>query len=501
MGYVLGIDLGTSAVKVSVIDKSGEIIAQQSKDYALYQPKIGYSEQNPEDWVTGTTEAIINLSRKNHINLSEIKGVSYSGQMHGLVLVDNQYRVLRPAILWNDTRTTSQRREIMNKMGDQFIQITHNLPLEGFTLPKLLWIKENEPAVFKKIKFFMLPKDYLRYKMTGKIATDYSDAAGTVLLDADTKEWSEKICKELNIPFNICPPIYESSAYVGNITRQYAQSSGLSTNTSVFVGAADNAAGAVGAGILQPGKVLCSIGTSGVVLKYEETTTMNYHGKLHVFNHAIPDRYYTMGVTLAAGYSLTWLKRILEDNEKISEFIDKANESEVGANGLLFTPYIAGERSPHDDADIRGSFIGLDGKHRQSDLIRAVMEGIVFSFEDVLHVFQSTGSSVKSIISIGGGARSSTWLQMQADIFNIPITSLKNEQGPGLGAAMIAAIGVGWFDSFQECAENFVQLAETYKPIKSNVTKYKKLYDVYRQIYSQTANLSHQLIRLRQDYH
>jgi xylulokinase len=275
---VLGVDLGTSAVKVSAVTQAGEIIAQEGMDFPLNQPKPGYAEQNPNDWVNATTVAIVKLILNDSLKPEQIKGISYSGQMHGLVLLDENNQVLRPAMLWNDTRSTKQREEIMAKMGDRFVEITHNQPLEGFTLPKLLWVKENQPEIFAKAKTMLLPKDYLRFRMTGKLAIDYSDATGTVMLDVDQQEWSQEILDAFGIPASLCPPLVRSIDNTGNIDEWYSMYSGLSTDTVTFGGGADNACGAVGAGIDSPTKVLSSIGTSGVILKYEPQKQTNYQG-------------------------------------------------------------------------------------------------------------------------------------------------------------------------------------------------------------------------------
>ncbi|WGI19985.1 xylulokinase [Latilactobacillus sakei] len=499
MSYVLGIDLGTSSVKVSAVDKEGKIVAQQGYDYPLSQPKPGYSEQNPEDWVTATTVAIDRLILSDGLKPAEIEGISYSGQMHGLVLLDQNNQVLRPAILWNDTRTTAQCQEILAVMGQEFIDITRNVPLEGFTLPKILWVKENEPQIFNKVRTILLPKDYLRYRMTGKIAMDYSDAAGTIMLDEIHKTWSTVIADKFDLPINIFPPLIESVGLAGNISDSYATFSGLSTTTQIFGGASDNAAGAIGAGILAPNIVMSSIGTSGVVLKYEDSADVNYNGSLHFFNHAIPNKYYTMGVTLAAGYSLAWFKKNFAPDLAFDQFVATAAQSTVGANGLLFTPYIVGERTPYPDGDIRGSFIGIDGTHKRQDFTRAVLEGIIFSFADIMTIFADKGSDFDTVVSIGGGAKSPVWLQIQADIFNKKVVSLKNEQGPGMGAAMIAAVGVGWFDSLQDCASAFVSYGQAYHPNSENVKKYQILHKLYKKIYGQTAEISHELMAYRRE--
>lgn len=495
--YVLGVDLGTSAVKVSALDRSGRIIAQESAGYDLMQPRPGYSEQNPEDWVSGTTVAIVRLILNDHLKSEEITGISFSGQMHGLVLLDENNRVLRPAILWNDTRTAAQCQEIEEQMGHKFISITKNRPLEGFTLPKLLWVKENEPDVWERTRTFLLPKDYVRYRMTGKLAMDYSDATGTVLLDVVKGEWCKDICETFHIPISICPPLIRSVDLAGHVTPNYAEFSGLTVGTKVFGGAADNAAGAVGAGILQPNMVLSSIGTSGVVLKYENSAEVDYHGVLQFEDHAIPGKFYSMGVTLAAGYSLNWFRKTFAPSEDFADFVASAGKSTVGANGLLYTPYIVGERAPYPDADIRGSFIGIDGIHGRHDFVRAVLEGIIFSFRDIFEIYEKNGGDFDTVVSIGGGAKSPLWLQIQADIFNRRVVSLKNEQGPGMGAAMIAAVGMGWFDSFQKCAEQFVHFGKAYTPNPDHVKKYRQVYEIYRQVYAQTRQISAQLLDYR----
>ncbi|SMS15214.1 xylulokinase [Levilactobacillus zymae] len=497
--YVLGVDLGTSAVKVSALDHSGQIVAQESFGYDLIQQQPGYNEQNPEDWVSGTTVAIVRLILTDHLAAEDIEGLSFSGQMHGLVLLDENKKVLRPAILWNDTRTTAQREEIMDKMGDEFIDITRNQPLEGFTLTKLLWVKENEPDIWKKAKYFVLPKDYVRYRMTGNLAMDYSDATGTVLLDVAKGQWSQRICDVFDIPMSMCPPLIKSIDLAGTVTPAYAEFSGLTTATKVFGGAADNAAGAVGAGILEPNMVMSSIGTSGVVLKYEDNADVNYHGVLQFEDHAIPDKFYSMGVTLAAGYSLSWFKKTFAPAEDFNDVVASAGKSTVGAHGLLYTPYIVGERAPYADANIRGSFTGIDGIHQRYDFVRAVLEGIIFSFRDLFDIYEENGGDFDTVVSIGGGAKSPLWLQIQADIFNRKVVSLKNEQGPGMGAAMMAATGLGWFDSLQDCAKTFVHFGKEYQPIPANVAKYQKLHQIYKQVYGQTKQISEELLDYRRE--
>ncbi|MCM0582474.1 xylulokinase [Weissella diestrammenae] len=494
---VLGVDLGTSAVKVSAVDRSGQIVAQESFDYPLSQPKPGYSEQNPEDWVNGTTVAIVKLILNDGLKAEDIKGISYSGQMHGLVLLDENKQVLRPAILWNDTRTTPQTKEIAETLGDEFIQVTRNKALEGFTLPKILWVKENEPEIFAQASTFVTPKDYVRYRMTGKLAMEISDAAGTVAMDVAAGTWSKEIQEAFDLPASFFPEIIQGIDYAGNISQSYALFSGLTTETKVFGGAADNAAGAIGSAILKPNMVWSSIGTSGVVLKYEDNADVDYQGKIHFFNHAIPNKFYSMGVTLSAGHSLNWFKSTFAPEEDFTPFVATASKSSVGANGLLFTPYIVGERTPYADGDIRGAWIGIDSMHKRHDFVRSVLEGIIFSFKDIFEIYENAGAKFDTVIASGGGAKSPLWLQIQADIFNKKVVVLENEQGPGMGAAILAAVGLGWFASVQDAAENFASFGKEYTPIAENVAKYRQVYQTYREVYPATAELSHDLMAYR----
>ncbi|MFS1511405.1 xylulokinase [Chengkuizengella sp. SCS-71B] len=490
MKYVIGIDLGTSAVKVLLVNQHGDVCAESSKEYSLIHEKSGYSEQNPEDWVKQTIFALKELVDQENVKPEDIEGISFSGQMHGLVLLDENYEVIRNAILWNDTRTTKQCDLIKAKLREKLFKITKNPALEGFTLPKILWVQENEAQLYEKTAVFLLPKDYLRYRLTGQIHIDYSDAAGTLLLDVVKKEWSKEICDLLNVDIHLCPPLVESHAFVGNLLSEIAEQTGLKQETKIFAGGADNACGAIGAGILTPGVGLCSIGTSGVILSYEEDRNRDFEGKVHFFNHGKEDAYYVMGVTLSAGHSLSWFKDTFAPSESFEEVVENVNQVPIGANGLLFTPYIVGERTPHADAVIRGSFIGMDSAHKREDFVRSIMEGITFSLNESITLFRNTGKKIDKMISIGGGAKNDSWLQMQADIFNTVIFKLENEQGPGMGAAMLAALGCKWFATLEDCSNQFIQISKSFQPIEEHVNKYKQLYEIYRDIYPQTKEMN-----------
>ncbi|WP_018661924.1 xylulokinase [Heyndrickxia acidiproducens] len=497
MKYVIGVDLGTSSVKVLLVDQNGNICASVSKDYPLIQIRPGYSEQDPEQWVQKTIQALKQLTTESNVSVEDIEGLSFSGQMHGLVLLDEHFHIIRNAILWNDTRTTSQCRKIDQQLGGKLLEITKNPALEGFTLPKILWIKENEPENLQKTRFFLLPKDYLRFRLTGAIGMDYSDAAGTLLLDIVNKSWSTDILRIFEIPEHICPPLVETEDMVGTILPEVAFESGLSPATKVFAGGADNACGAIGAGILSEGKALCSIGTSGVFLSYEKDSTKNFGGKVHLFNHGQKNSYYTMGVTLAAGYSLAWFKNTFAKDESFTSLLEEAALSPIGAGGLIFTPFLVGERTPYTDAKVRGTFTGIDSSHTKRDFTRAVLEGIVFSINESVEIFRNYGKTIDKVISIGGGAKSDLWLQIQADVFNAKVIKLQNEQGPGMGAAMIAASGLEWFPSLKKCADAFIQEAKVYEPIPENAARYQAFYQVYKDVYPRTVAINHQLFDLK----
>ncbi|GGP07753.1 xylulokinase [Oceanobacillus neutriphilus] len=498
MKYVIGVDLGTSAVKLLLVNQNGKVVEEVSKPCQLFQEKAGYSEQDPEDWVKQTIAGLTELLEAFNGDAQDIEGISFSGQMHGLVLLNKKGHVLRRAILWNDTRTTKECEEIETRIGrERLLEITKNLALEGFTLPKLLWVKNHEPDIFQQAVRFVLPKDYVRYRLTGKLQMEYSDAAGTLLLDITKKAWSEDICNALDIDPDICPPLIDSHTEIGTITNEIAQVTGLHPATSVFAGGADNACGAIGAGVLTEGKTLASIGTSGVVLSYETSDDSDFGGKVHYFNHAAPDGFYAMGVTLAAGYSLSWFKDVFAKDMDYETLLQDVGSVPIGSNGLLFTPYIVGERSPHVDATIRGSFIGMDALHERKHFTRSVLEGITFSLNESIEIFRSQGKKIGQIVSIGGGAKNEYWLQMQADIFNADIIKLQSEQGPGMGAAMLAAYGCGWFDSLQSCADTFLKEDKVYKPIEENVQKYKELFTLYRSVYPATKDVCKGLLKLR----
>lgn len=494
MSYVLGLDLGTSALKGLLVDKSGQVIASASADYPLIHLKTGYSEQNPQEWFAACEKVIDNLSAKVEDFKAKLEGISFSGQMHGLVLLDSEGNVLRDAILWNDVRNSAECERINTDFGKQTLEITQNIAREGFTLPKVLWVQANEPELWAQTAQILLPKDYLRYCLTGHYHMDYSDAAGTLMLDVRAKVWSPEILAEYDIAETVLPSLIESYGNVGSILPELKERFGFEKDVQVFAGGADNAVAAVGSGILDNTTGMVSIGTSGVFLSYEADASVDYQGQLHLFNHA-DDAYYSMGVTLAAGHSLTWFKNTFAPDKSFDELLANIDQVEPGSKGLLFAPYIVGERTPYTDSKIRGSFIGIDTTHRLDHFARAVLEGITFSLKDSQHLMETVANKrFEKIVSVGGGSKNPHWLQMQADIFNTPITTLRADEGPGMGAAMLAAVGLGWFETMSECNKAFVDYGAVTEPIAENVKTYQKVYAEYRKVYHATKDITHGLI-------
>lgn len=497
MSYVLGLDLGTSGLKGILVNKEGQIIDSASAEYPLLTPARGYSEQEPNEWFKAAVEVMKTIFASTKDAVEKLEGISFSGQMHSLVLLDKNDDVLRPAILWNDVRTTEQCEAITEKLGSDLIQITKNKALEGFTLPKLLWVKDNEPEIWEKATHFLLPKDYLGFRLTGNKQMEFSDAAGTLLLDVEKREWSMPLLETFEIDASITPKLVQSQEKIGTLSDELAEELKTSSSIPVFSGGADNPCAAVGAGIVRPEQGMASIGTSGVFLSYEETGDKEYEGHLHYFNHVIPDGFYTMGVTLAAGSSLNWFKKNFAPEETFEQLLSGVSNVSPGSDGLLFAPYISGERTPYTDSNIRGTFLGMDIAHTRDHFSRAVLEGITFSLRDSFELMREhSGKEFKQIVSVGGGAKNPDWLQMQADIFNTPVVTLETEQGPAMGAAMIAAVGTGWYDSFESCSEVFVNYKEEVKPNPHAVERYNKIYANYREIYPTIKDLSHKLAQI-----
>lgn len=489
MKYILGIDLGTSSLKGSVYSFNGYLISSSSCGYDLIITQKGFSEQDPNDWIYAFINVFEDLKLKIKDFDKKLEAISFSGQMHSLVLLDENNSILRNAILWNDTRTSDQCEFIMDSYGDELIRITKNKAIEGFTLPKILWIKENEPELWNRVRHVLLPKDYLRFFLTGNLNMDYSDAAGTLLLNIYDKERSDEILNKFNIDKSILPSLVESTYYVGDVLPDISDRLGLKNNVKVYAGAADNAASAIGSGIISNYIGLVSIGTSGVVLANKVRLSDVDNGILHTFNHAMHNSYYSMGVTLAAGKSLDWFKKTFANNISFDELLISLETIRPGADGLLFTPYIQGERTPYNDSTIRGSFTGIDISHTFNHFVKSVIEGITFSLKDCLELIDSySDTNIDTLVSVGGGSKNKLWLQLQSDIFNKNIITLEMENGPSTGAAMIAAVGLGIYDDFVSCSEAFVNYKDNYMPNRHNSDLYNNIYKNYKNIYHRTKH-------------
>jgi xylulokinase len=497
MAYILGIDLGTSSLKGLLMTENGEMVATKSAEYGIDTPQMGYSEQRPEYWAVALETVLTALSVSVSDFGKKLLGISFSGQMHSLVCLGEDDKPVYPAILWNDVRTTKECQIIEEKMGDRLLSISKNIALEGFTLPKILWLQENEPAIWEKVRKIMLPKDYLGFWLTGNIHTDYSDAAGTLLLDIANHSWSQEIANQFNIDMDILPELVNSNDQIGFVKSDLKERFNIINNVKVFAGGADNAVAALGVGLLNEDIAQVSMGTSGVFSAFEPEIA-DYKGKLHFFNHTVPDAYYSMGVTLAAGNSLNWFKETFGKGLTFNELLAEVYTVNAGSEGLLFTPYIVGERTPHFDSQIRGSFIGVSSRHELKHFSRAVLEGIQFSLRDSKEIMEeSKGKKFTKLISVGGGAQNPDILQMQADIFNAEMIRLTIEQGPGLGACMIAAFGCGFYETLGEVTKVFVHYKKArFYPNPENVAKYEKVYKIWSKIYGATVEICHKSLEL-----
>ena len=486
MEYLLGLDIGTSGVKTLLISLEGKIISSKTVSYPLKTPHPGWAEQSPYDWWEATLKVIEEVVSSIHIDSTQIKGISLSGQMHSSVFLNEKMEVIRPAILWSDTRTSKQCSKIYAKAGglDQLIHYVSNPALEGFTAPKILWLKENEPENYAKVKHILLPKDYIRYRLTGELFTEVSDAAGTLLFEVIKKRWSTSLLEKLEIDPDLLPPVLNSFDLAGRITKNIAEQTGLKFKTPVVAGGADNACGAVGSGIIQEGRVMVSIGSSGVVLAQTNNPQADQEGRIHLFNHACPDSWYMMGVTLSAGMSYEWLhKKLFNRSLDYTKLDQLAEEIEPGSEGLIFLPYLYGERTPHNDANARGVYFGISGKHDQRHFIRSVLEGVTFALKDSLELIKDKGVKIKEIRAIGGGAKSRIWQQILADILGEEINLLNVEEGPAFGAALIAGVGVGTYSSFAEAVNRIIKVKKTIIPRIQNTEKYNQYYQLYKKLY------------------
>ncbi len=497
---LLGIDIGTQGVKAGIISPDGNLILSTSKAYPTFTPSSGWAEQEPSHWWQATVEAVREICLNNPTEARKISGVGLSGQMHGSVVLDGENRPLRPCILWCDQRTSSQCEEIREILGNErLFSVVSNPALPGFTAPKLLWIREHEPDIFQKISRILLPKDYINFMLTGNAVTDFSDASGTLLFDVKNRRWSNEVIAELGLPENIFPPIIESVHVAGYVSEEASKLTGIPRGIPVAGGAADNAASAVGMGVITPESLAVSIGSSGTVLAPSKVPLADPGMRIHSFCHAVPDTWYLMGVMLSAGLSLRWFLDTLGEPEASNakqsgedpySLLDRtAQKAHPGCGGLIFLPYLSGERTPHGDPHAKGVLFGLDLTKRRSEVIRSIMEGVAFGLKDSLTLMSKLGVSPKLVISGGGGSRSKLWRKILADVFGFPIIACSQSDTAMLGAALLAGVSAGTFDSIEDACEMCVSYTDKIDPDPSNLKTYERNYQIYKELYPALKDL------------
>lgn len=494
MEYVIGVDLGTSGTKTVLFSTDGQPLASKTIEYPLYQPQNGWAEQAPEDWWHAACGSMKEVISKSGINPKDIKGIGISGQMHGLVMLDKAGNVLRRSIIWCDQRTAAECEEITNKVGaSRLIELTANPALTGFTASKILWVRNHEPEVYEKCAHILLPKDYVRYMLTGEFATEVSDASGMQLLDVPNRCWSDEVLSKLGIDKSLLAKVYESPEVTGKVSAQAAELCGVPAGTPVVGGAGDNAAAAVGTGTVQDGIAFTTLGTSGVVFAHTDKLSIDPKGRVHTFCCAVPGAWHVMGVTQAAGLSLKWFRDNFCDAEMVAAkgldkdpyyLMDKqAERIPIGAERLLYLPYLMGERTPHLDPNCRGAFIGLSAMHTKQHLLRAVMEGVVYSQRDSVEVLRGMGVKINDMLACGGGGTSPLWRQMLADVYGCPVKTVVSKEGPALGVAILAAVGTGVYGSVQEACKEVIKTNPAQNPIAANSAEYEKFYKMYTELY------------------
>ncbi len=494
MKYVIGIDLGTSGTKTVLFDEKGNVIASSTVEYPMYQPQNGWAEQKPLDWWNATLGTLNVVIQDSGVNNDDIVSLGISGQMHGLVMLDKDNNILRPSIIWCDQRTAKECDDIERLVGKKrLIEITANPALTGFTASKIMWVKKNEPEIYEKCAHILLPKDYVRFMLTGEYANEVSDASGMQLLDVPNRCWSDEVLEKLDIDKALLGKVYESPEITGYITEEAAMLTGLKAGTIVVGGAGDNAAAAVGTGTVENGKAFTTIGTSGVVFAHTDNISIDPKGRVHTFCCAVPGEWHVMGVTQGAGLSLRWLRdnccteeKNIANEENVDPYVIMDNEgknSPVGANKLIFLPYLMGERTPHLDPNARGAFFGLSAMHERKDLIRSVMEGVCFSLKDCLGVLGEMNITCEKMIACGGGGSSAFWREMLSDVYGIPVSVVQSKEGPALGVAILAMVGAGIYPDVKTACREIVVLKNETIPCINNFTEYAKYYEVYKQLY------------------
>lgn len=483
--FYIGVDLGTSAVKLLLMDGQGKIEKIVSREYPLSFPHPGWSEQNPEDWYENAIEGIKELTVD--CDKSEVAGISFGGQMHGLVALDEKEDVIRPAILWNDGRTGKETDYLNQIIGkEKLSEYSANIAFAGFTAPKILWMKENEPENFARIKKIMLPKDYLAYKLSGTFCSDYSDASGMLLMDVKNKCWSKEMMDICGITEKQLPKLFESYDVVGTLKDEIAEELGLSASVKVIAGAGDNAAAAVGTGTVGDGRCNISLGTSGTIFISSKNFGVDENNALHSFAHA-DGNYHLMGCMLsAASCNKWWMDEIIKTKDYAAE---QADITKLGENSVFYLPYLMGERSPHNDPDARAMFIGMSMDTTREDMTQAVLEGVAYGLRDSLEVARSLGIKIDRTKICGGGAKSPLWKKIIANVMNLKVDVIESEEGPGYGGAILAAVGCGEYASVEEASAKLVKVVDTVEPEAELVEKYEQKYQQFRKIYPTVKGL------------
>jgi len=494
MAYVIGVDCGTSGTKTVLFDEKGTVIASSTIEYPMYQPKNGYAEQWPGDWANAMIDTIKAVMAKSGVKKEDVKGIGISGQMHGLVMLDKDNNVIRPSIIWCDQRTEKEVEWMTETIGrEKLIEITANPALTGWTAAKILWVKNNEPENYAKVAHILLPKDFLRFVLTHEYATEVSDASGMQLLDVPNRKWSDELLSAFEIDKNWLGKVYESCEVTGTLTKAMADELGLCEGTIVVGGAGDNAGAAIGTGVCEDGKAFTTIGTSGVVFAHTSKISIDPKGRVHTCCAAVPNSWHVMGVTQGAGLSLKWFRDNFCGAEKetakymgVDEYylMDKQAETvPVGAERLLYLPYLMGERTPHLDPNARGVFFGLSAMHTKKHMLRAVMEGVSYSLRDCVEVFREMDINVSDMMACGGGGSSPLWRSMLADLYNCPVKTASSKEGPALGVALLASVGAGIYSSVPEACRAVVAVDKTQQPDPAKVPEYEKFYKLYTEIY------------------
>jgi D-xylulose kinase len=485
MEYFLGIDISTTGSKALLIDTAGNVLGTASSPHTISIPKPLWSEQDPREWWKATSASICEVIAKTGVSAAAIAGVGLTGQMHGLVCLDANGNVLRPAILWNDQRTQKQCDEIHSRIGrEKFIQITGNVALTGFTAPKILWVAENEPEVYAKIKHILLPKDYIRYCLTGSYAMDKADGAGTVLFDLKKRTWSPELLAALNIPAEWMPATFEGPEFTGEVTAQAAAETGLHAGVRVAAGGGDQAAQAVGVGAVEPGIIALTVGTSGVVFATTPAAFIEPEGRLHAFCHAVPGMWHFMGVMLSAAGSLQWYRDTLAPEMSFDALLKEAESAPAGCEGLQFLPYLSGERTPYPDPNARGAFVGLSLRSSRGYMTRAVLEGVAFGLKDSFTLIQNAGlKQMTQVRASGGGTKGALWRQIIASVLDTELVTVNTTEGAAFGAALLAGVGAGaWSDVVSACRST-IKLTSQTQPDPKQVEVYQRAYPLYRELY------------------